>query len=356
MLRFLQGVLLFAGIAHAAHASPLVVVESQARGSVNSSSRTSFVPVTSFHVDQWNQYRNLRSEVDWNLGLQTSARGRMIWEVDAYSAYRPEQEVYDREGNLVYVRPAGFEVTTAKAQAPLVLAEPAYVRFTVLGAGLNGVRRLSLTAFDHSIVYEADAQTGGLLPFTTMSPNLATPEPLDVLGEDQWFLASGETIIDLEIVSSYRDDMTLYDGHLRFSLEFARAADWQGDYDGDRLTTGDDFLTWQRLDRTTAGLLTWSSGFGAPALWEGDFTADGRVSGDDFLWWQRGQSPNPLLASDLLDWQQTFGLTGGATADITALSVAEPVAIAQWVCCLAAIHLLRASAFHRRGGSSGARE
>ena len=39
----------------------------------------------------------------------------------------------------------------------------------------------------------------------------------------------------------------------------------------------------------------------------GDFDQDGDVDGQDFLVWQRGESPDPLSASDLSDWQANFG-------------------------------------------------
>jgi acetyl esterase/lipase len=39
----------------------------------------------------------------------------------------------------------------------------------------------------------------------------------------------------------------------------------------------------------------------------GDFDLDGEVDGSDFLAWQRGESPRPLSADDLADWQVSFG-------------------------------------------------
>lgn len=40
----------------------------------------------------------------------------------------------------------------------------------------------------------------------------------------------------------------------------------------------------------------------------GDFDNDGDVDGRDFLVWQRGNSPNPLSAGDLADWEAHYGL------------------------------------------------
>jgi len=39
----------------------------------------------------------------------------------------------------------------------------------------------------------------------------------------------------------------------------------------------------------------------------GDFDGDGDVDGQDVLQWQRGQSPNPFSASDLADWETSYG-------------------------------------------------
>jgi hypothetical protein len=40
----------------------------------------------------------------------------------------------------------------------------------------------------------------------------------------------------------------------------------------------------------------------------GDFDFDGDVDGRDFLVWQRGESPDPLSAGDLDDWQANYGM------------------------------------------------
>lgn len=52
----------------------------------------------------------------------------------------------------------------------------------------------------------------------------------------------------------------------------------------------------------------------------GDFDGDGLVDGQDFLLWQRGESTNGLTAGDLLEWQENFG----ASAAPNAASVPEP--------------------------------
>jgi hypothetical protein len=61
----------------------------------------------------------------------------------------------------------------------------------------------------------------------------------------------------------------------------------------------------------------------SPPVANGDFDGDGDVDGRDFLVWQRGESPSPLSATDLADWQTNYG-TGGLAA-ISA--VPEPTAM-----------------------------
>ncbi|MBN2473333.1 MAG: hypothetical protein JXB62_01895 [Pirellulales bacterium] len=73
----------------------------------------------------------------------------------------------------------------------------------------------------------------------------------------------------------------------------------------------------------------------------GDYNNDGTVDGADFLKWQRGESPKPLSASDLADWQANFGL-GSATLS-SAVAVPEPAAVA-----LVLIGLLGVAAYRMR--------
>jgi hypothetical protein len=46
----------------------------------------------------------------------------------------------------------------------------------------------------------------------------------------------------------------------------------------------------------------------------GDFNGDGLVDGRDFLDWQRGLSPNALSPDDLTEWQTNYGAGGGLAA------------------------------------------
>jgi hypothetical protein len=69
---------------------------------------------------------------------------------------------------------------------------------------------------------------------------------------------------------------------------------------------------------------------------DGDLDGDDDTDGNDFLLWQRGQSPNPLSAGDLADWEAGFG-----TATVAARPVPEPSAVA--LVGLAAAGLMLAS-------------
>jgi hypothetical protein len=65
----------------------------------------------------------------------------------------------------------------------------------------------------------------------------------------------------------------------------------------------------------------------------GDFDLDGDVDGADLLRWQRGQSPNPLSASDLATWRSHF-----ATAESAAATVPEPAGAVLWAVASLLLH------------------
>ena len=67
----------------------------------------------------------------------------------------------------------------------------------------------------------------------------------------------------------------------------------------------------------------------------GDFTGDGVVDGADFLSWQRGESPSPLSSDDLSAWQINYNSVASAAISTT---VPEPGA---GVLCLVALVLWR---------------
>ena len=58
----------------------------------------------------------------------------------------------------------------------------------------------------------------------------------------------------------------------------------------------------------------------------GDFDFDADIDGSDFLSWQRGESPDPLSANDLADWQANFGAEAGSFA--SSQTVPEPTSLA----------------------------
>ena len=99
-----------------------------------------------------------------------------------------------------------------------------------------------------------------------------------------------------------------------------------GDFDGDGDVDGADYLAWQRGETpnplNASELTGWENNFGFP--FEGDFDTDGDVDGADFLAWQRGQSPDPLSAEDLALWQNQFN--SGAAAPATT-AVPEPTSL-----------------------------
>jgi len=74
-------------------------------------------------------------------------------------------------------------------------------------------------------------------------------------------------------------------------------------------------------EATTGAALSYS------IIFPGDYDLDRDVDGADFLTWQRGQSPNPLSASDLAEWEDNLGVINSSTA--TTSAVPEPSAILQ---------------------------
>ena len=70
----------------------------------------------------------------------------------------------------------------------------------------------------------------------------------------------------------------------------------------------------------------------------GDFDDDGDIDGRDFLVWQRGDSPTPLSATDLADWQNGYG--GGPLVATSA--VPEPSSI-----CVMIVASISAIGFRR---------
>ncbi len=67
----------------------------------------------------------------------------------------------------------------------------------------------------------------------------------------------------------------------------------------------------------------------------GDFDGNLVVDGFDFLKWQRGQSPNPLSASDLAAWEANYGMALPVSATSTAVPEPTTSALALAALCLA---------------------
>ncbi len=80
-------------------------------------------------------------------------------------------------------------------------------------------------------------------------------------------------------------------------------------------------------DMTFSGVIVASR-----ALVAGDYDIDGDVDGFDFLKWQRGESSNPLSASDLADWESAYG-TAPPLSGLSGAAVPEPTS---WLLALAA--------------------
>jgi len=136
-----------------------------------------------------------------------------------------------------------------------------------------------------------------------------------------------------------------------------------GDYNANGAVDGADFLAWQRTFSTSAtlpnrrigqtgvigqgDLFAWEANYGkisVPAvLSSGDFDDDGDVDGADFLYWQRGESPLPLSASDLANWQANYGLSG--VSPVNSISVPEPsgLLLALWAVVIVTIKQFIAS-------------
>lgn len=97
---------------------------------------------------------------------------------------------------------------------------------------------------------------------------------------------------------------------------------------------------------TLGGELTWDVVYSADAVSlevsggviPGDYDGDDDVDGQDFLAWQRGESPDPLSAADLADWENNYSTTGGALRAVSA-QIPEPTALCLLVLALGTTRL-----------------
>jgi hypothetical protein len=94
-----------------------------------------------------------------------------------------------------------------------------------------------------------------------------------------------------------------------------------GDFDGDGLVTGADFLMWQRGESpnplSASDLAAWEANYGTTPIQPGDFDGNGIVDGHDFLEWQRDTSVGALA-----EWEANYGM--GAPLSAASATVPEP--------------------------------
>ena len=95
-------------------------------------------------------------------------------------------------------------------------------------------------------------------------------------------------------------------------------------------------LSWQIDYTQDSVLIEVVVGVGVP----GDFTSDGVVDGHDFLAWQRGESPDPLSQTDLVEWQNAYA---SAQSPLVSL-VPEPATFVLTSLCALALSVRRSSA------------
>ncbi len=93
--------------------------------------------------------------------------------------------------------------------------------------------------------------------------------------------------------------------------------------------------------------VSFGQGTFAAAASPGDFNGDDVVDGADFLLWQQGESSQPLSASDLNDWQAAFAAGSLAASQL----VPEPCSA---LIALAATGALRVSRRRTRRGAQSA--
>jgi T5SS/PEP-CTERM-associated repeat protein len=134
--------------------------------------------------------------------------------------------------------------------------------------------------------------------------NMATGGMLALYGDADDSLAEFLDLIDGSDAIRYWDDSI---------------SDWA---DITTATYGDNYT----LDFLTEGDLAGYTMLtvGVPDL-SADFDNDGDTDGNDFLTWQRGQSPDPLSAEDLTNWQSNFGAAASSVA-ASSTTVPEPTA------------------------------
>lgn len=158
-------------------------------------------------------------------------------------------------------------------------------------------------------------QHGGYADWRLPSVASGDPTPLALSGD------LGQLFSDLSAAYPNRDDWpwglgsTVYGGNLIFTDLYAD----DGRYWGMSFGDGGYQSLYCGFAYPYVGVMAVHELTGSGL--SGDFDDDGDVDGYDFLLWQRGESPNPLSATDLADWQNTYG---AQQQPLATTSVPEP--------------------------------
>jgi len=110
-----------------------------------------------------------------------------------------------------------------------------------------------------------------------------------------------------------------------------------GDFDGNLVVDGNDFLLWQR-DPSIGSLADWEANYGTTPIQPGDFDGNGEVNGFDFLNWQR----DPSVGS-LADWEANYGTV--ATLSASSAAVPEPTTLMMLLIGILALQIRCATPF-----------
>jgi len=148
-------------------------------------------------------------------------------------------------------------------------------------------------------------------------------------------------------------------GLLTFELEFTDnsggiftaqlAVPVAGDFNGDGIVDGADFLNWQRGESpyplSQSDLADWEANYGTVnSQLAGDFNNDGSVDGEDFLEWQR----DPSVGS-LADWEANYGMVAPLSASSAA--VPEPGSLGLLAMAVALVWVARPTGPRKKVGS-----
>ena len=122
-------------------------------------------------------------------------------------------------------------------------------------------------------------------------------DQLEILGNAT---LNGELVVELldEFTPSIGDQFEILDVDGTLSGQFTGLS--EGSL-VDTIDTVDLFISYLGGDGNDVVLFADTAGL------PGDFDFDSDVDGNDFLAWQRGESPRPLSASELNDWQANYG-------------------------------------------------